>query len=94
MFVLLLIVALVSAAESAFFSLTPNDMDDLKTSDTKSDQKILQLISAPKRLLATVLISINFINIAIVIINSSFIFGEEGWFSIHSYEPGALQEEA
>ncbi len=81
MFVLLLIVALVSAAESAFFSLTPNDMDDLKTSDTKSDQKILQLISAPKRLLATVLISINFINIAIVIINSSFIFGAKGWFA-------------
>lgn len=81
MFVLLLIVALVSAAESAFFSLTPNDMDDLKTSDTKSDHKILLLISAPKRLLATVLISINFINIAIVIINSSFIFGAEGWFA-------------
>ncbi len=80
MFVLLLVVALVSAAESAFFSLTPNDMDDLKTSDSRSDHKILHLISVPKRLLATVLISINFINIAIVIINSTFIFGAEGWF--------------
>ncbi len=80
-FVLLLIVALVSAAESAFFSLSPNDMDELKTSDSKSDQKILQLIEAPKLLLATVLISINFINIAIVIINASFIFGAEGWFN-------------
>lgn len=80
MLILLIIVALVSAAETAFFSLTPNDMDELKTSDTSADQRILHLISAPKRLLATVLISINFINIAIVIINSSFIFGDSGWF--------------
>lgn len=80
MFVLLLITALVSAAESAFFSLSPNDMDELKTSDSKSDQKILQLLAAPKRLLGTVLISNNFINIAIVIINSTFIFGAEAWF--------------
>jgi len=80
MFVLLLVVAFVSAAESAFFSLSPNDLDELKTSDSKSDQKILQLIESPKRLLGTLLISVNFISIAIVIINSSFIFGDEGWF--------------
>lgn len=80
MFVLLLIVALVSGAESAFFSLSPNDMDDLKTSDSKTDLKILQLIEAPKRLLGTLLISVNFISIAIVIINSTFIFGADGWF--------------
>lgn len=77
MFILLLIVALVSAAESAFFSLTPTDMDELKTSDSRTDQKIILLIGAPKRLLATVLISINFINIAIVIINATFIFGSD-----------------
>lgn len=79
-FTLLLLVALVSAAESAFFSLSPNDLDELKTSDGKSDQKILQLIGSPKRLLGTLLISVNFISIAIVIINSTFIFGAEGWF--------------
>lgn len=78
MFVLLLIIALVSAAESAFFSLTPNDLDELKTSDSKTDQKILKLIEAPKRLLGTLLISVNFISIAIVIINASFIFVKEG----------------
>lgn len=55
-------------------------MDELKTSDSKSDQKILQLIEAPKRLLGTLLISVNFISIAIVIINSTFIFGSDGWF--------------
>lgn len=70
MAVLLMVVALVSAAESAFFSLTPTDMEELKTSGTKTDAKILALIANPKRLLATVLISINFINIAIVILST------------------------
>jgi gliding motility-associated protein GldE len=77
---MLLVVALVSAAESAFFSLSPNDMEELRTSDSKVDQKILQIIEAPKRLLATLLISVNFINISIVILNASFIFGAEGLF--------------
>jgi len=77
---MLLIVALVSAAESAFFSLSPNDLEALRTSDSKVDQKILTVIEAPKRLLATLLISVNFINISIVIINASFIFGAEGLF--------------
>lgn len=80
MFVILVVTALVSAAESAFFSLTPTDMEELKTSETKTDQKILHLISTPKRLLATLLISVNFLSIALVIINATFIFGEEGLF--------------
>lgn len=75
MLLLLIIVALVSAAESAFFSLTPTDMDDLKTSGTTLDEKILHLIETPKRLLATLLISVNFINIAIVIL-STFVMDE------------------
>lgn len=78
--VLLVIVALVSAAESAFFSLTPNEMEELKTSGNKTDEKILTFIDAPKRLLATLLISVNFLSIAIVILNSTFVFGEEGLF--------------
>ncbi len=75
MLLLLLVVALVSAAESAFFSLSPTDMEELKTSDEKTDERILSLIEGPKRLLATLLISVNFINIAIVIL-SSFIIEE------------------
>lgn len=70
MLILLVMVALVSAAESAFFSLTPTDMEELKTSGKRTDKKVLKLISGPKRLLATVLISINFINIAIVILST------------------------
>jgi len=78
--VLLVIVALVSAAESAFFSLTPAEMEELKTSDTPTDKKILSFIDSPKRLLATLLISVNFLNIAIVILNTTFIFGDDGLF--------------
>ena len=70
MLVLLVIVSFVSAAESAFFSLTPTDMEELKTSGSKTDEKILKLVAAPKRLLATLLISINFINIAIVVLST------------------------
>jgi len=75
MLVLLVFVSLVSAAESAFFSLSPVDMEELKESDARRDDKILLLINTPKRLLATLLISINFINIAIVIL-STYIFDE------------------
>lgn len=78
--VLLVLIAFVSAAESAFFSLTPTEMEELKTSGSKTDEKILDLINTPKRLLATLLISVNFLSIAVVILNSTFIFGEEGWF--------------
>lgn len=70
MLLLLLVVALVSAAESAFFSLSPTDMEELRTSGEKADDKILTLIETPKRLLATLLISVNFINIAIVILSN------------------------
>jgi putative hemolysin len=77
---LLVLVAFVSAAESAFFSLTPTEMEELKSSGFNTDERILALINAPKRLLATLLISVNFLSIAIVILNSTFIFGEEGVF--------------
>ncbi len=70
MLVLLVVVSFVSAGESAFFSLTPTDMEELKMSGKKKDEKILKLVASPKRLLATLLISINFINIAIVVLST------------------------
>jgi putative hemolysin len=73
MFFLLVLTAMVSAAEAAFFSLTPSDIDQLKKSASRTDQKIIQAIGYPKRLLATLLISINFLNIAIVLISTIII---------------------
>lgn len=73
--ILLVLVALVSAAEASFFSLTPTDIDELKTSNNKADEKILLLIEKPKRLLATLLISVNFLSIAVVITSTYIIDG-------------------
>lgn len=77
MLLLLVLTAFVSAAESAFFSLSPSDTETLKNAKTSKDTLIIELTQRPKRLLATLLISLNFVNIAIVIL-STFIM--EGLF--------------
>jgi len=67
--VLLLCSALISGAEIAFFSLTTTDLnpeDDLKRS--KQLDIVGRLLDRPKRLLATILIANNLINIAIVLV--------------------------
>ncbi len=66
---LLLCSALISASEVAFFSLSPQDVDVLNKEDHPSSKRILRLKESPRELLATILISNNFINIAIVIIS-------------------------
>lgn len=67
---LLLVIAsgLVSGSETAFFSLTPSDVESLRTSSHSKETLILELRSRPKTLLATILISNNFINVSIVIL--------------------------
>jgi gliding motility-associated protein GldE len=67
---LLFISALVSGSEIAFFSLSPSQIHELKNSDSKHKQAIMSLLGAPKRLLATLLISNNFVNVAIVVIST------------------------
>ena len=61
--------ALISGAEVAFFSLTPADIKQLEESPTSTTKTILRLRQSPKTLLATILISNNFINIAIVLLS-------------------------
>lgn len=60
--------AFVSASEVAFFALTPADLDDFRQSDSKAARRVLQLLDIPERLLATILIANNFVNIAIIIL--------------------------
>jgi len=69
-FVLLSFSALISGSETAFFSLSPSDIDTLKAKNSKKDQAIIQLLAKPKQLLATILISNNFINVSIVILST------------------------
>lgn len=57
---------LVSGSEVAFFSLSPEQIEDCETSEEKVDKKIAQLVDRPKKLLATILILNNLINIFIV----------------------------
>lgn len=70
--VLLMCSAFISGSEVALFSLSQKDIDDLQETDYNKGLKIKQLLERPKKLLATILVANNFINIAIVIIFSSF----------------------
>ncbi len=68
--ILLLFSGLISGSETAFFSLSPSNIDALKVRNGKKDKAILQLLTKPKQLLATILISNNFINVSIVILST------------------------
>jgi gliding motility-associated protein GldE len=78
--ILLISSALISGSEVAFFSLTPSDVEELNKDTEKSSKTILELLEKPKTLLATILISNNFINVSIIII-STYLSTQffEGW---------------
>ena len=67
--VLLACSALISGSEVAFFSLNDNDLKKLEEEESKPGNRIINLLERPRYLLATILISNNFVNIAIVILS-------------------------
>ncbi len=67
---LLISSALVSGAEVAFFSISPTQLSELSTT-SKQKNNVVLLLEKPKKLLATILITNNFINILIVLIFAS-----------------------
>jgi putative hemolysin len=69
--VLLLISALISGSEAAFFSLSPSDKEELKADDGKNASFVKKMLNRPKELLATILIVNNFVNVGIVILSST-----------------------
>lgn len=71
LFVLILCSALISGAEVALFSLSKNDLETDLGEESKTLEIISKLLEKPKKLLATILIANNFINIAIVILFAS-----------------------
>ncbi|SEP92208.1 protein involved in gliding motility GldE [Hyunsoonleella jejuensis] len=78
LFVLLCCSALISGAEVALFSLTRTDIDNHPEAESRPFKIILQLLERPKKLLATILVANNFINIAIVLLFAylgDFMFG-------------------
>lgn len=66
--VLLICSALISGAEVALFSLSKIHLEQDGLEDSKPIQIISKLLLRPKKLLATILVANNFINIAIVIL--------------------------
>lgn len=72
LFIVILIVcsALFSGSENAFFSLNQQTLDELEETKDKPSETILYFISHHKKLLATILIANNFVNVAIVLISS------------------------
>ena len=76
--VLLVLSALISGTEVAFFSLSQTDLGAF-SEKTKENSNVIKLLEQPKKLLATILITNNFINILIVLLFASLgeiLFGD------------------
>ena len=81
MLILLLLSALISGSEVAYYSLSPQDKKTLEEDTSKSSQRVLALLKKPKTLLATILIGNNLVNVAIIILSSllmKMLFNFEG----------------
>ncbi|GAB4508249.1 gliding motility-associated protein GldE [Allomuricauda sp.] len=63
--------ALISAAEVALFGLSQTDVNEMQESNSSRSKLIVELLAKPKKLLATILITNNAINIGIVLLFSS-----------------------
>ncbi|MDT0538415.1 gliding motility-associated protein GldE [Croceitalea sp. P059] len=69
--ILLLFSALISGAEVALFGLSQTNLNEIEEEDTSRGKLILKLLLKPKKLLATILIANNALNIGIVLLFSS-----------------------
>lgn len=65
----------VSASEIAFFSLSPSDLSEIEEEKSSSDLKIKTLLEDSEHLLATILISNNFVNVTIIMLCNYFFAG-------------------
>ena len=66
-FALLMLSAMASGSEVAFFSLTRSDFEELEEGTDVSSKRVLDLLNNPDRLLATILVTNNMVNICLVI---------------------------
>jgi putative hemolysin len=67
---LLVASALVSGSEVAYFSLSPLDLNNIEKQASKSSGIVTRLLEDQERLLATILVANNFINVAIIILST------------------------
>ena len=69
--VLLLSSALISGSEVAYFSLSPSDKKKLRQKRSKTNKRVLKNLENPEKLLATILVTNNFVNIGIIILTAN-----------------------
>ena len=82
--ILLIFSGFASGSEIAFFSLSPNDINELEESSSERDQLILSLREDSERTLATILITNNLVNVTIIMLCNYFFdhvvhFGNAVW---------------
>ena len=65
---LLLLSGFASGSEIAFFSLSPQDLDELEPDKRSEDSRIVMLRDDSERTLATILIANNFVNVTIIML--------------------------
>ena len=82
-FCLLCLSALVSGSEVALFSIKPTDIDTLNQSKNKSDKLIARLLTQPRQLLSTILISNSIINVLLVILATRLIQSQIQFIELH-----------
>jgi putative hemolysin len=67
---LLFVSALVSGSEVAYFSMLPNELEKLRDSTSRASKRVIHFIEQPERLLATILVTNNFVNVGIVVLST------------------------
>lgn len=87
--ILLVLSGYASGSEIAFFSLSPNDLNELDVEKYKHDRQILQLRDDSERTLATILITNNLVNVTIIMLCNYFFehvisFGGAYWLQFLS----------
>ena len=65
---LLVLSGLVSASETSFFSLSPEELEQISADETPRGRRASSLLSDSERLLATILTANNLVNVAIILL--------------------------
>ena len=85
--------AFVSGSEIAYFGLSRSEVDELEESDDKKDQEVFRLIKDPERLLATILIANNLVNITMVVVTHEMGFARQVADRVIFMDDGRILEE-
>ncbi len=83
--VLLCCSALVSASETAFFSLSPHQIEGLHSHPSRSNNAAVKLLDQSEYLLSTILVANNLVNICIVVLSNALI---DSWIDFGGADGG------